>query len=150
MIIRKASDEDCYAIYKLHIASIKHFCADFYPIDSINAWIESKSPIAYKDLLAENILIVSEENDQIIGFGLLNTNKNSIDSLYIAPNFSGRGLGGALLKKLEEIAHSYGIEKLTLFSTLNAIQFYYHMGYREETKSSYQLLSGVTLDCVKM
>jgi N-acetylglutamate synthase-like GNAT family acetyltransferase len=150
MKIRKATDQDCYAIYELRIASIKHSCANFYPGESIAAWIESKSPADYKNIPKYKTLIVVEENTQVVGFGLLNVQKKIIESLYLAPNYAGKGYGKTLLNNLEEIAKKHGIKELTVFSTLNANKFYRSMGYHENIKTTHELTSGIQLDCIKM
>ena len=126
------------------------FVSNFYSASAIAAWVNSKSLKAYQNIPNHNRLIVAEEKEQIIGFGLLNLDKKSIDSLYVWPNQAGRGYGKILLECIEKIAQEEGIDELTLSSTLNAVEFYQHMGYEKKMRSSYRLLSGVTLDCISM
>lgn len=77
-------------------------------------------------------------------------NKKSIDSLYIKPHISRKGIGKLLLQKLEEIAQQNQIEMLKLAFTLNAVEFYHRMGYQGEVKSIFKLSSRINLDCVEM
>lgn len=150
MRIRYGTNEDCNELYKLQIASIKHFCKSCYSSSAINAWVESKSPENYKNLPGYRISIVAVENTQILGFGLLSIQNCHIDNLYVAPNYSGRGYGKGLLQCLEEIAKDYKLNELHLISTLNARGFYHHHGYQGEIKSMHTLSSGVQLPCIKM
>lgn len=150
MNIRNVKNNDCFKIYDLHINSIKHYCSDFYSEEAITAWLELKSPEEYKNHSSNRVSIVAEKDDEIVGFGLINLNKKSIDSLYLKPYMAGKGIGKLLLKKLEEIAQQNQIEILKLASTLNAVEFYHKMGYQGEVKSIFKLSSGVNLDCVEM
>ena len=83
MPIRKAINDDAKAIYELHIASIQYYCADFYPADVVAAWISSKHINGYQDLPGYYVIIVAEQDQKILGFGVLNLQKNSIDSIYM-------------------------------------------------------------------
>jgi N-acetylglutamate synthase-like GNAT family acetyltransferase len=150
MHIRNAKNDDCFKIYDLHINSIKHYCSEFYSEEAIAAWLKLKSPEEYKNHSSNRIIIVAEKNDEIVGFGLINLNKKSIDSLYLKPYMAGKGIGKLLLQKLEEIAQQNQIEMLKLASTLNAVEFYHRMGYQGEVKSIFKLSSGINLDCVEM
>ncbi|WP_028389615.1 GNAT family N-acetyltransferase [Legionella fairfieldensis] len=150
MHIRNAKNDDCFKIYDLHVNSIKHYCSEFYSENAITAWLELKSPEEYKNHSSNRIIIVAEKDNEIVGFGLINLNKKSIDSLYLKPHMSGKGIGKLLLQKLEEIAQQNQIEMLNLASTLNAVEFYHQMGYQGEVKSIFKLSSGINLDCVEM
>lgn len=148
--IRQANAQDCDAICKLHVASIQHYCSSFYPEASVAAWAASKTSETYISIPDRRICIVAEVDKNIIGFGLLNLAKKSIDSLYLAPDFSGKGYGKALLSKLEKIALEHSINELTLSVTLNAVGFYHTMSYVGEEKSICRLSAEVQLDCVVM
>jgi GNAT superfamily N-acetyltransferase len=150
MHIRNAKDDDRFKIYDLHINSIKHYCSAFYSEEAITAWLELKSPEEYKSLSSNKIIIVAEKDNEIVGFGLINLNKKSIDSLYLKPHMAGKGIGKLLLQKLEEIAQQNQIERLKLCATLNAVKFYHQRGYKGEVKSLFKLSSGVNLSCVEM
>lgn len=61
-----------------------------------------------------------------------------------------KGIGKILLMNAEILAKLNNIETLTLSSTVNAVEFYHHMGYKGDIKTSHKLSSGVELDCVNM
>jgi len=150
VIIREATPQDGEHVYQIHIKSIEYFCSDYYTPEAISAWISSKNPDTYKNLPHEVILIVAEKNEMIFGFAFLNLKSKSIDSLYLLPHFEGKGYGRAILFHLEEIARNLEIHELNLSSTLNAVEFYRHMGYEGTTKSVFKLKSGIDLECIKM
>jgi|GEM_PF-6903998 len=149
MKIRMAKNSDCQKLYKLHVASIAFYCSNVYPKEALKEWINSKSISDYQ-FSTNTICLIAEAKDSILGFGLLNLLKNSIDSLYLAPCQAGKGLGSLLLNRLEAIAKAKGILQIELNSTPNAFDFYIHMGYKKLESTIYKLPSGVKLDCIKM
>ncbi len=150
MILRSATPQDANAIFELHVASISHYCKPFYAPEVLLAWISTKTPDTYKNLPAHYQMIVAENDNKIIGFGVLNLKQHSIDSVYILPNHSRLGIGSALLKKLEALARDHAIQKLTLSSTLNAAPFYNTLGYTGNTPTTHPLKSGVNVECIAM
>ena len=148
--IRKALDKDATFICELHIESIKHFCQEFYSSEALEDWIVTKKPSIYRDCPPHIKIIVAENGAAIIGFGVINLNTSSIDSVYIKPGHAGKGIGTMLLHELENIAREFGINQLKLDSTLNATEFYKRMGYKDIQKKEAVLLSGTKLPCFLM
>lgn len=150
MIIRVAKNKDREIMYNLHVDSIKYYCSDCYSKEAIASWVGLKKVEDYADNYSNNIFLVAEYSNEIVGFGLLNINKKSIDSLYIKPKMAKRGIGKQLLQQLEDIARENNISELKLSATLNSIAFYHRMGYTGDVIGTYRLSSGIDLDCVKM
>jgi len=149
MITRLAKNDECHQIHKLHIESIEHYCSPFYSKNSIDAWVKIKKPEDYFQS-KQCAVVVAEDKSEVVGFGLLNFYKNSIDSLYIKPHMSGNGIGSVIINRIEEIAYEKNITELALSSTLNAVQFYEHMGYQGRGKAVFKLSTGDELECVPM
>lgn len=150
MNIRLSTNEDSQEIYRLHIESIQFYCSPHYSPQAIGDWIKIKTINEYSCDQSDRLIFVVEEKKQILGFSMINTKKNSIESLYVKPYMSGKGLGAALLKHIEKIAYEQKIEELLLHSTLNAVPFYRAMGYQGEVGTVFKLSTGTELDCVTM
>lgn len=150
MQIRNGTDADGEMLCRLQIASIQHFCKNFYSSAAIEGWIKSKSAASYQNLGETRCLIVAEEKLEIVGFGLLSLHNAHIDNLYVAPNHAGKGYGKILLQKLEAIAQAQQIQELHLMATLNARNFYHHFDYVGDVEGVHVLSSGVELACVRM
>lgn len=150
IILREAQLKDCNELYQLHIDSIQHYCSGFYSVEAISAWVQSKSPDVYKNDPPNQILLVVEYDKTIVGFAWLNILKKKLEGLYLAPKVSSKGYGKLLLDRIENIAKTYQINELQLSSTLNAVEFYHHMGYSGDIVSTEKLKSGMELNCVKM
>lgn len=150
MDMREATTIDYPAILDVHINSIKTFCSGYYSEECISEWVKSRKLEHYQNIPGIESLIVGEEQERIIGFGRLNIQERCLTGLFVAPGQTGKNYGKQLLNKVEEIARSYGIAELLLYSTLNAIKFYHHMGYAGTIKRMQKLRSGIGLLSVKM
>ncbi|WP_198408105.1 GNAT family N-acetyltransferase [Natronomonas pharaonis] len=53
---------------------------------------------------------------------------------FVDPDNTGRGIGRALVEKLEGIARREGVERLTVLASLNAVGFYEALGFEREHK----------------
>lgn len=150
MNIRLSTNKDSQEVYKLHVESIKFYCSTHYSPQAIGDWIKIKTIKEYSCDQSDRLIFIVEEKKHILGFGMLNTQKNSIESLYVKPYRSGQGIGTALLKHIEKMACEHKIEELLLHSTLNAVAFYRARGYQDEEETVFKLSTGTELDCITM
>ncbi len=150
MNIREAELVDGPEILALHKNSIETLCSEYYSKDCISKWIATRKLEYYKNIPGVTLLIVGECQTKIIGFGRLCIEEQCITGLFIDPEHIGKKYGKQLLHKLEDIAKSYGIKELFLYSTVNAIKFYRHMGYVGTVKKITKFSSGIRLLSVKM
>ena len=150
MLIRPARMTDTEKIAATHRASIRVLCAEFYPAPDVDGWIVIIVPDIYENAIKEKIMIVAEEEDGILGLGILDLGHREIGAIYIHPQAKGRGIGSCLLSALEARAMHDNAERLTLCSTINALGFYQHHGYVREDKTFHELPNGVRLECIRM
>ena len=66
------------------------------------------------------------------------------------PRAVRQGVGARLLRTLEEVARVAGLSVLRLKSTLNALPFYEHAGFRIEAHATHRISLEVALACVEM
>ena len=150
MDIREANPPDYPAILDLHINSIETLCSGYYSKECISEWTSTRKIEYYKNIPGVEILIVGEEHTKIVGFCRLDINEHRLTGLFVAPECTRKNYGKQLLNKMEDIARSNGIKELFLYSTLNSIEFYHHMGYEGTVKKNHKLKSGIRLRSVKM
>ena len=74
------------------------------------------------------------EGNKIIGASILEVGEKTVDSLYLNPDFIGKGFGKELLSFVEKFAKSKGILRLKLYPTEFALNFYKKMGYKIKRK----------------
>ncbi|BBO79190.1 N-acetyltransferase [Desulfosarcina widdelii] len=150
MIIRSAKIVDTEKIALTHSASITVLCSEYYPPENIAGWVEVLSPDIYENAIKEKVMIVAEDEDEILGLGILDLERKQIGAIYIHPKVKGRGIGRRLLLKLEEIASKNETDQLTLCATINAYGFYKHQSYTGAKKMLHELPNGVGLECIQM
>ena len=92
-------------------------------------------------------MFVAEQGRRLAGFSSLFGDE--IRAVYVHPAFARRGVGGALLKKVEREATKLGLERLSLRSSLNAVPFYRSHGYRGSRRTVFEI-EGQRLSVVKM
>ena len=150
MIIRSAKIADTEKIALTHSASIEALCAEYYPPENIAGWVDVLSPGIYEDAIKERVMIVAEDEDEIVGLGILDLERKQIGAIYVHPKVKGTGVGRRLLLKLEAIASKNEADRLTLCATINAYGFYHHHGYAGAERLFHELPNDVRLECIQM
>ena len=114
---RLANAEDLEPIQRLYSYVIGP------PTGQERAWIR---------LIADGCMVIAEINAQIAGFGGIDTGAvEQLKWLYVMPEYQGAGVGSELLKRLEEIGWSRGLDAIRLHAAPGAFVFYRKHGYRE-------------------
>lgn len=148
--IRRARQEDCHSIGKVHSAAVKGIRTAQYTPEEIQAWAVPRDPASYEDSIRAKEFFVAEDGDAIVGFGVLNQLIAEVEAVYVDPEAGRRGIGLEVLLKLEERARALGLRVLRLNASLNAVPFYERAGYVAQEQSKYRLLTGVEIACVPM
>jgi len=149
-IIREADVNDCEAICRVHNAAIREIAKSHYPPQEIEAWARPRKPQEYIEAIKHKEFYVAEENGVVLGFGTLNQEQSEVEAVYTNPEFVRRGIGSAILRKLEERAKELSLSSLKLDASLNAVAFYESAGYKSQNKTKHRLSSGVEIGCVLM
>ena len=150
IIIRRATEEDCSSIARLHTSAVRAIPAGYYAPEEIEAWAIPRKIESYQQFTRSKEFYVATEGEIIVGFGILNRETKEIEAVYASPEAKGQGVGLKLLQKLEEKGRELGLEALSLNASLNAVGFYQRAGYMAQPESKYRLLSGVEIRCVPM
>ncbi len=143
--IRRATDADRAAIARLHEASIRTLGPRAYTAAEVESWAAHIHPQQY---LLDQQMYVAEDGGEVVAFG--HYNDGEIAAVYVHPDHAGRGVGRAMLAKLEEVARADGAAHLFLNSSLNAEGFYASCGYRRTRESTYRTRGGVAIKCAVM
>ena len=114
--IRPSTDADVAAIAAIYTHHVLHGTGTF-EIDPPSA---QDMAARRADVLAKGLpYLVAEENGHVLGFAYCNWFKprpayrfSAEDSIYLAPEAAGRGLGRQLLTALAEAAQACGVRKL--------------------------------------
>ncbi|MEZ4740897.1 MAG: GNAT family N-acetyltransferase [Bdellovibrionota bacterium] len=148
--IRKSRLEDSRRIAHVHRRSIRGVCSNSYSQKIIDAWSGGTSAAgvrrAIKNPEVNNVIAIV---DGVI-CGVAASVKNRIWLLYLHPSWIGKGIGEKLLQRLESDMRKKGIRKITLESSLNALNFYLRNGYQKVKKKTLTFRDGTRVPCVEM
>ena len=134
----------------MHSAAVRGIRTAHYTSEEIQAWAVPKLPENYEESIRSKEFFVAEDEGVILGFGVLNQESCEVEAVYVTPEAGRRGIGLAILRKLEERASTQGLSELRLNASLNAVPFYEQAGYVAQEPSKYRLLTGVEIACVPM
>jgi N-acetylglutamate synthase-like GNAT family acetyltransferase len=148
--VRRAREEDCEGIWRVHMRAIREIAESHYTSDEIEAWASPRKPEHYIESIKNKEFYVVEGDGTVVGFGTLNQKQNEIEAVYVSPEAARRGVGKAILQKLEERAKDLGIKSLKMDASLNAVPFYECAGYESQREMKHRLSSGVEIGCVLM
>jgi N-acetylglutamate synthase-like GNAT family acetyltransferase len=148
--IRRATQEDREAVWRVHGGAIRETCASHYSPEVIEIWAGRLRPEKYAEAIDRYEFFVAEEDGVVVGFGELGQEAGAIQGLYVSPSVKGRGVGRELLRTLEERARAYGLKSLRLTSSLNAVAFYERAGFRAVEELTETIGPGVERASVRM
>ena len=136
MIIRDAKTEDLPAIadimnhYRTHTTYI--WDRRLVSAETMDLWLEEHTALPY-------CALVAEEDGQILGYASLSRfrphsgyAKTSEDSIYLAPEYAGRGCGAALMNALLDRAKQNGLHIITAWidsRNTRSVEFHEKMGF---------------------
>jgi len=136
MEIRSYATADAPAMLELFRKTILSINLGDYTQEQCEVWANSLSSIENLDSKLKNsFAVVAEVGGILAGFGSLN-DQREIDLLYTHKNFQGRGIGSAILKRLESVACLKGYEELTAEASITAKSFFRSKGYMTERKNN--------------
>jgi putative acetyltransferase len=112
---------DTMALRDLFASSIDELTADDYDDDQRIAWAATAEDAdAFAKRLADATTLVVHVDGEYLGFASLKAN-TQIDMLYVNPNYSGEGVGTALVDAIERIARARGAASLSVDASETAV-----------------------------
>ncbi|HEU4580956.1 MAG TPA: GNAT family N-acetyltransferase [Polyangiaceae bacterium] len=129
---RRVTPDDAEAIVALLVASITTLCVHDHLNDpeTLARWLRNKTVADLQRWLAdpEDFMFMAELGSVASGVALLHSS-GAIWLCYVLPGLQRRGVGRALIQRLEAEAKARGITELRLTSTGSARSFYESMGF---------------------
>lgn len=130
--IRIATSTDAFEACNVLRRSITECCSLDHRDDPVilDAWLGNKTPQMVASWFASptNFSLVALEGGVLVGVALL-TRAGKLALCYLLPEARGRGVGKALLERIEVQANEWGVKALQLHSTATGAEFYAARGY---------------------
>jgi len=93
------------------------------------------------DLLQhDTIIFVADDSERVVG--VVRGNEHRVFQLFVDERYHGQGLGRKPMERFENTARRKDSRQINLRSSLYAIQFYEHLGYRKTTGIRTSLMFG--------
>jgi putative acetyltransferase len=134
-------------------AAIRGIAVADYPAEVIEAWAPLVTEEDVERVLANRdreVRLVAEMEGQIVGLGAIVPQNSELRACYVAPQGARHGVGTAIVRELERIAHEHRLTFLELDSSLTAEPFYRSLGYVSQGQITHRLASGQRMASVKM
>jgi N-acetylglutamate synthase-like GNAT family acetyltransferase len=127
IVIRQATAADAEAVHEIVLRALRETNARDYPSSVIDRLV-----LTLPDKVASNLetwcAFVAIVNGQVVGTGSLNG--QTVSSVYVHPNYQGRGIATKLLNAVENAANAQSQGTLSVQSSVTAKPFYAKRGFK--------------------
>lgn len=147
---RRAVPSDVDSIERIQVDAIRHGTGDHYQPEAIEAWAGAFNRDGFAEKVEDDEVWVAEDGGRTVGYASLDPSTYEIDSVYVAPEAAGRGIGRALMEHILEVARDHRLENVWLDASVNAIPFYERMGFVVTGEDGSRTRCGVTIRCTRM
>ncbi|TGL54381.1 GNAT family N-acetyltransferase [Leptospira kemamanensis] len=126
---RSGNKDDLFQLQKLFVESILNICSKDYTEAQIKKWASgSKDEKRWEEIISQQLVIVAESNQSIIGFGTLDR-QNCIDLLYVSSKYLRLGIAKQICLRLEKDAIDRDVKKLVSHVSITARPFFESLGF---------------------
>lgn len=127
ILIRPATAADSEAISRTILSALHHSNAQDYAPEIIASVAASFTPERILGLISQRDVLVAAVDGEVVGTASLQG--STVRTVFVAPRCQGRGIGAALMTRVERRANAREIVKLVVPSSVTAEGFYRRIGY---------------------
>ena len=134
MNIGRFQESDAAAVSELIRTTLQISNSRDYPPEIINALIERETPDHILQRASWTHFYVAEDDSKIIGCGAIGPywdrqDKSSLFTIFVHPDFQGKGVGKAVVETLERDAFALRAKRIEIPASITGLPFYQKMGY---------------------
>src|SRR6056297_1993449 len=118
MIIRQFRDADAKTVSDLIITCLKEINSKYYPQDVIEKIIEQHSPKKIRERAQNQLVLVADQYDEIVGTATINFDSNYFGSVFVQPKYQGKGIGKQLMDNLERLVAKKGTKVVKIHASI--------------------------------
>ena len=121
MRIRKFKRDDAIKVSNIIRRCLREVVSKDYPKKEIESLCEFFTPSLLIKNLKDRIIFVAVENDKVVGTASLKG--DTVFTVFVNPDFHGKGIGSKLMDKVEDLAKKNGCKILKVPSGLSSFEF---------------------------
>ena len=134
MMIRRLEEADAAAVSELIRNTIRISNAKDYPAELMDALIGTETPEHILERASWTHFYVAEEQGKIIGCGAIGpywgrTDESSLFTIFVSPEYQGKGIGRAIMETLEGDEFFLRAKRIEIPASITGVPFYLKMGY---------------------
>ena len=134
MIIRRFCEGDAQAVSGLIVATIRISNGKDYPAETIEKFAAEQTPEHVLQMASWTHFYVAEEAGRIVGCGAIGPywgkeDESSLFTVFVHPDFQGRGIGRAVVETLEKDEYALRAKRIEIPASATGLPFYRKMGY---------------------
>ena len=129
-------------------ASIRGVAPGTYPAGTLAAWASLPALYhAWAMTAGGETVLAAERGGRLVGYAALRGAE--LTALFVRPSAGRRGIGAALLARIEALARRRGVERLTVRAARSGLAFYRSRGFAG-TRTVTVPLPGGALEAVRL
>ena len=141
MEIRRFKNEDAQELSEVIARTMRTCNVKDYGEELIELCIAGKTPEKLIECSNWMHIYVLCDGDRIVGTGSIgpywgSTTESSLFTIFVLPEYQGRGLGRLIVETLEQDEFFLRAERIEIPASLTAVDFYKRMGYDYKNGSS--------------
>lgn len=134
MTIRRFRPSDAAETAEVVAKTLKISNSKDYPPEYIAEFIDSHSAEVIAQRAENGHMYVVCDNSKIIGCGAIagywgSTTESILLTIFVLPEYQGRGIGRKLIQTLEKDEYFLRAERIEIPASITAVEFYRKMGY---------------------
>ena len=134
MNIRLFEQNDAIAVSELIRKTIRISNVKDYPLELMEALIDSETPQHVIERASWTHFYVAEEQEELIGCGAIGPywgkeDESSLFTIFVLPEYQGKGVGRAIIDTLENDAYFLRAKRIEIPASITGVPFYLKMGY---------------------
>ena len=134
MNIGRFQESDAAAVSELIRTTLQISNSRDYPPEIINTLIERETPDHILQRASWTHFYVAEDDSKIIGCGAIGPywdrqDESSLFTIFVHPDFQGKGVGKAIVETLERDEFALRAKRIEIPASITGLPFYQKMGY---------------------
>ena len=134
MHIRKFAETDAKEVSDLIIRTLMISNTKDYPAEMMAELTRRMQPGDILERARWTHFYVAEENNVIVGCGAIGpywdkTDESSLFTIFVLPEYQGRGIGRRIVETLEKDEYALRAKRIEIPASITGLEFYKKLGY---------------------